>query len=105
MERHVVQWGFQWPPSLLLFCDSKLMKASMQLRSWDKVVQMRPDKPETLCPVFLPNSPWWVTCILVNPLLLLSIVFPSPGSEVQTPTYSQAGSGSLFCPAALKKKS
>lgn len=72
----LVFWGFQ------------ANEASTQLRSWDKVVQMRPDKPETLCPVSLPDGSWWVTCILVNPLFLLIFVFPSPGSEVQAPTYT-----------------
>lgn len=70
----------------------------MQLRSWDKGVQMRPDKPEALCPVFLSDGSWWVTCILVNPLFLLTFVFPSPGSEVQAPTYAQAGPGFLLLP-------
>lgn len=75
----------------------------MQLRIWDREVQMRLDKPETLCPVFLPDGPWWATCVFVDPLLLLSIVFPSPRSEVQAPMCAQAGPGSSFCPAALKE--
>lgn len=42
-----------------------------------------------LCLVFLPDGSWWVTCMLVNPLLLLSIFFPSLGSEVQAPHMSK----------------
>lgn len=82
----LVFWGFQ------------ASEASMKLRSWDKVVLMRSDKPETLCPVFLPDGSQWVTCILVNLLFLLTFVFPSPESEVQAPTDTQAGPGSLLLP-------
>lgn len=42
-------------------------EASVQVRSWDRAMQVRPDKTETLLPrVLPPGGSWWLTCILTD---------------------------------------
>lgn len=57
-------------------------KAKMQLRSWDRAVQMRPDKSETLLPrVFLQRQVMGNQVVLGEVLRLMTFLNSGPRGE------------------------